>query len=307
MKSRISSSGTGFHLFERKIRPGLPAHRKIRNVTVHRCGFGSPVDKFFCRWSLRPDVFNRDRKSPIGRSGETMEASRPWPATWSRPKTKVSAYAPGGRSIEHYAKAPGRSVPAEIFRRADAVQPISRFPFRNGPSVWGSPAIGDYSNGVDLPRFAAVSPAGDRERWRSSWALRPRDIAIVTAPRLSLKNGVDDLIRAVAQLPERFHAVVAGEGGTMTSWSHSPKRRASPSACIFSASVASDELPGILRASRSSAARRCPGSGKFIPRGYGGRLCPSSVRRWAGFRISWSMARRACFVGARSCHRSLPP
>ncbi|MBU0627546.1 glycosyltransferase family 4 protein, partial [Patescibacteria group bacterium] len=51
-----------------------------------------------------------------------------------------------------------------------------------------------------------------RRELRREFGFSETDTVLVTTSRLSLKNGVDDLIRSLTFLPETFKALIVGEG-----------------------------------------------------------------------------------------------
>jgi glycosyltransferase involved in cell wall biosynthesis len=65
-------------------------------------------------------------------------------------------------------------------------------------------------NGIRVRR--EVADADARARRRSALGVQPDEVAVCYAGRLSAEKGVDDLLRAMAQLPARYKAVIAGDG-----------------------------------------------------------------------------------------------
>ncbi len=122
--------------------------------------------------------------------------------SWLRPRVPFVLTIQEGDPPERYAKhaGPFRGLHHAIFRRADQVQSISHF-----LSAWavemgfkGTPVR--IPNGVDVSRFTFRSKVfGER-------------ITVISASRLSYKNGLDLLVRAIALLPERVTLQLAGDG-----------------------------------------------------------------------------------------------
>jgi glycosyltransferase involved in cell wall biosynthesis len=65
-------------------------------------------------------------------------------------------------------------------------------------------------NGIRVRR--EVADADARARRRSALGVQPDEVAVCYAGRLSAEKGVDDLLRAMAQVPARYKAVIAGDG-----------------------------------------------------------------------------------------------
>ncbi len=67
-------------------------------------------------------------------------------------------------------------------------------------------------NGVDVGRFEKIDEAFSLGALRGQWNLSQDDTVLFTSSRLVEKNGVEDVIRALPLLPERFKFVIAGTG-----------------------------------------------------------------------------------------------
>ncbi len=244
--------GRELHLVCAKIQPGLKRTEKIGNVTVHRCGFGRPVDKFLlpilgvmravriaktkdvdCVWSLMASY-----------GGFTALAY-----TWVRPKTKLLLTLQEGDPLEHYAKRAGRLqfLHEKIFKRADAVQAISNFlaEWATKMGFKGKPEV--IPNGVDIAKFTQRIPIEKRMELRAGFGFSENDIVLVTASRLSLKNGIDDLIRSLSYLPPNFKTLIAGDGEDRDKLRVLAEQKGLTERAVFLGSRSHDELPAILQ------------------------------------------------------------
>lgn len=99
-----------------------------------------------------------------------------------------------------------------IFTQASSVQAISHHlaRFAKDMGYRGEPTI--IPNGVDYAHFA--DPKWDKEAQKLKYRFdkKPNDYYLVTTSRLVPKNGLDDVIRALALLPDRFKFIVLGDG-----------------------------------------------------------------------------------------------
>jgi glycosyltransferase involved in cell wall biosynthesis len=99
-----------------------------------------------------------------------------------------------------------------IFTQAAAIHTISHFlaMFAKELGYPGVPIV--VPNGVNYALFA--DPAWKREAHRLIYRFdkKPNEYYLVTTSRLTKKNAVDDIIRALALLPERYKFLVLGEG-----------------------------------------------------------------------------------------------
>lgn len=246
-------SGWQFDVVCARIRRGLSNTEKIGNVTVHRVGFGHPIDKyllpFLGAWSA-----SRIEGSQQAIVWSLMASYGGFAAlvyTWFRPRAKVLLTLQEGDPLEHYAKRTGALtfLHKRIFKRADAVQAISRFlaEWATRMGFKGTPSI--IPNGVDVERFTRRISAEERRSLRQQFGLAENDVVLVTASRLSLKNAVDDLIRALIFLPSQYKVLIAGEGEDKEKLDNLVKENGLRDRVIFLGKRGHDELPEILQAS----------------------------------------------------------
>ena len=101
---------------------------------------------------------------------------------------------------------------SRAFTHADAVQAISTF-----LGAWARRRrfVGHMEiipNGVDIAHFTQTFSTEDREAKRAELGAQATDVLLVTTSRLVEKNAVDDVIRALAHLPEHVRFVIYGTG-----------------------------------------------------------------------------------------------
>ncbi len=196
-----------FDLVCARLRPGLPSTEKIGRVNVHRVGFGFTFDKYLLPllgplYALRFTLYTTPNLL------WSMQASYGGFASlfysWMRPRARFLLTLQEGDPFERYAKHAGMfgGLHRAIFRRPDSIQVISKFlgdwAVKMGFS--GGPVI--IPNGVDVSRFtlhASRDMSSDEKR-------------IISVSRLSHKNGLDLLIRALALLPENVKLWLVGDG-----------------------------------------------------------------------------------------------
>lgn len=239
--------GRQFDLICARIKPGLADTEKIGNVTVHRVGFGMPFDKYLLPILGVWKATKIAKEEEVGAIWSLLASYGGFAAlayTWVRPKTKMLLTLQEGDPLEHYAKRVGflSFLHKKIFRRADAVQAISVFlaQWAKAMGFKGHPEV--IPNGVDIERFAKRG-ASNMERRAS------QDVVIVTASRLSLKNGIDDLIKSLTHLPENHKLVIAGEGEDRAKLEALVREKNLSSRVTFLGNKSHEELPEILHAS----------------------------------------------------------
>jgi len=206
-----------FHLICARVQKGLPSTERIGNVTVHRVGFGHPIDKFLLpflgtwRALMLPDSKQIKVVLSLMASYGGFTA-----LVYSkfRPDVKFLLNLQEGDPLEHYAKRAGRLrfLHGKVFERADAVTAISRFlaDWALKMGFKGTPEV--VPNGADIVRFSKRISMERRSELRTQFGFKDDDVALVTASRLSLKNGIDDLIRSLTHLPTNYKVLIAGDG-----------------------------------------------------------------------------------------------
>ncbi len=244
--------GWQFDLVCAKIQHGLKNTEKIGNITVHRVGFGRPWDKFLLPF-LGPFVALQATSFKLPSATWSLMAS--WGGftalvyTWLRPGAKLLLTLQEGDPLEHYAKRAGKLefLHHKIFQRADAVQAISKFlaDWAVKMGFKGTPEV--VPNGVDIAKFAHKISSDERAALRQSFGFASDDIILVTASRLSLKNGIDDLIRSLTYLPSNFKALIAGEGEDGEKLKVLVEQKGLRERVAFLGKKTHDELPGILQ------------------------------------------------------------
>ncbi|MDO8583794.1 MAG: glycosyltransferase family 4 protein [bacterium] len=242
-----------FDLICARIQPGLVNKEKIGNVTVHRCGFGKPIDKLLLPFFgvLRAIRVTGSARPVVWSLLASYGGFAALVYTWLRPGSKMLLTLQEGDPLEHYAKRTGKLqwLHKRVFQRADAVQAISRFlgewAVRMG--FRGTPEI--IPNGVDIERFTKRISDDDRLRLRTSLGYAADDVVLVTASRLSLKNGVDDLIRSLTLLPSNYKALIIGVGEDEDKLKTLTEQKQLTARVKFLGKKGHDELPGLLQAS----------------------------------------------------------
>jgi glycosyltransferase involved in cell wall biosynthesis len=156
-----------------------------------------------------------------------------------------------GDPLDFYRKRAGRfaRLHRRIFERANALQAISTFLATWGVSMGfaGEPEV--IPNGADLAHFSQQIPASRRAEIRRGWGVKDDDVVLITTSRLSLKNGVDDIIRALTLLPPLVKAVIVGEGEDGEKLQVLTKQKELTDRVLFLGSKPHAELPALLKAS----------------------------------------------------------
>ncbi len=240
-----------FHLFCARIKSGLPSTEKIGNVTVHRVGFGHPIDKYLLPIFGSIKALLTTHYSLPTITWSLMASYGGFAAlvySWFRPKSKLLLTLQEGDPLEHYAKRAGpfTFLHKMIFRRANAVQAISRFlgTWATDMGFRGTPVI--IPNGVDIEKFTRQQIA---DEGRLQLGYSKDDVVFVTTSRLSLKNGIDDLVKSLVLLSDNYKLLIVGEGEDRSKLENLVKDNKLSERVKFLGKKSHDELPAILQSS----------------------------------------------------------
>lgn len=240
-----------FDLICARMKPGLASKERIGNVTVHRVGFGRPFDKFLLPIFGNVRVLTWQAPTVVWSLMASYGGFASLFYTWLHPRARFLLTLQEGDPLEHYAKRAGRLnfLHKKIFARANAVQAISTFlaAWAKKMGFKGEPIV--VPNGVDLERFGKRISSERRADLRLKLGLADQDIALVTASRLSLKNGVDDLIRALTFLPQNFKALIAGAGEDEDKLKTLTRQKQLESRVTFLGAIDHKELPELFQLS----------------------------------------------------------
>ena len=242
-----------FHVITAKIQPGLQRTERFGNTLVHRCGFGHPIDKYLLPLFGVLRALRIAKKEDVQAIWSLMASYGGFAAlvyTWVRPKTKMLLTLQEGDPLDYIAKRVGvfHRFFKQIFERANAVHAISHF-----LATWsvrmgfkGTPKV--IPNGVDVARFTAAYEPSTLSQLRADWHVTKEDILIVTASRLVLKNGTDDLIRSLTSLPKEYKLIIAGDGDDRDKLRVLTEQKQLADRVVFLGSLSHDQLPAVLKA-----------------------------------------------------------
>ncbi len=189
-----------------RLSASLPRRARIGRADVIRVGLGIPLfDKFllflFGKWigeraleGKEPDCVWASMASYGGLAALAYKRAHP--------RIPFLLTLQEGDSHEHIARRArflGRRF-KEIFKRADAIQVISQY-------------LGMWAREMGARVEPVVIPNGvNIEDFKYKATNIKNHIILITTSRLVKKNAVDDIIRALAHLPEQVKLTVVGEG-----------------------------------------------------------------------------------------------
>lgn len=201
---RISPEDIEFHLVTLRMRRDLPRTEKVGNVRIFRIGSGKgPVAKFLFQFFAAHAGLLLHRRYSYGAVWAMMAHSSGVPGAlfkWRRPDVPYILTLQEGDPPEHIERVmlPLWPLFSRAFTKADIVQAISIFLGQWARRRGFAGPLEIIPNGVDVKKFSGAPAAH-------------AGAVLITSSRLVHKNAVDEIIRALALLPE-VRLKIAGIG-----------------------------------------------------------------------------------------------
>lgn len=227
---RLPSDEYEFHLVCNRYDSTLPRVEQIGNVVVHRTGFVTKnptmidlrklplqLNKLTYQWWAYFVAKKLHKKYQYDGTWAMMAHSCGVPAGKFKkafPDVKYVLTLQEGDPpayIEHKMRWFGTSFD-EGFTQADTIQVISTFlgKWAKRKGYVGEPVL--IPNAVNTGHFTQNYNAAELQLAKNELGKKPGDVFLVTTSRLVHKNATDDVIRAIAKLPQNVHFVVYGTG-----------------------------------------------------------------------------------------------
>ncbi|MBU6491069.1 glycosyltransferase [Patescibacteria group bacterium] len=263
---RISPLEIEFHMVTLRFDSRLPNTEKIGNVTVHRIGFSraSPTIADLQRFPLFLNKYWY--QFAAARAASRLHRTYRFDGVWAM--MAHSCGVPAGLFKTFHPEVPylltlqeGDS-PEDIerlarpiwplfkrgFTQADALQAISHFLLAWGRRMGFKGHAEVIPNAVDTAHFAQAFTEKESSAMREKLGKRTGDVFLVTTSRLVHKNGVDDVIRALALLPEHTHFLIYGIGPDEAMLNALAERLGVASRTHFAGQVEHADMPLALKA-----------------------------------------------------------
>ena len=227
---RISPEEIEFHLLTLRFDSTFPRYEQIGNVHVHRMGFSKPSPSIseLRSFPLHLNKYLYQFFSPYVAS--RLHKKYHFDATWAM--MAHSCGIPAGTFKKRHPTVPylltlqEGDPPAHIermmkpvwkqfvrgFTQADTLQAISTFLLTWGMKMGFTGKGIVIPNAVDTLLFAKEFSVQDVLQKKVELNKKDTDVFLVTTSRLVHKNAVDDVLRALVQLPENISFLVYGIG-----------------------------------------------------------------------------------------------
>lgn len=227
---RIDSDDYEFHLICNRFDSTLPKTEAIGNVTVHRIGlttknptmgdlrkFPLHLNKIIFQFLAFKEAKRLHQQENFSAIWAMMAHATGVPAQKFKrafPEVKYVLTLQEGDPPEYIEKKMRVFGPAfkRAFTSADTIQVISNF-LGNWAKRQGftkEPVL--IPNAVNTEHFSESYPESELHQVRTDLGFAIDDVLLVTTSRLVPKNAVDDVIRSLAELPEKVKFVIFGTG-----------------------------------------------------------------------------------------------
>lgn len=138
---------------------------------------------------------------------------------------------------------------ARSFTRADIVQTISTFLGEWARRRGFKGALEVIPNGVDVAKFSKTINPQELQDLKQKLGKKDGDIFLITTSRVVYKNAIDDVIRALALLPQSIEFLILGIGSEEEKLKELAKSLGVSERVQFLGQVEHAELPNYLKAS----------------------------------------------------------
>ena len=227
---RISSEEIEFHMVCNRYDSTLPKVEKVDNVLVHRIGIATKnpnmadlgkmplhLNKLLFQFTAYWKARSLHKKYNYDGIWAMMVHATGVPAGMFKNMFPEVAYiltlqeGDPPEYIERKMRVFGKKF-TRAFETADVIQTISTFLGDWARRMKFSGSLEVIPNAVDTEHFTKEYSAEEIKKTQAELGKKEGDVFLVTTSRLVHKNAVDDVIRALALLPERIHFVVFGTG-----------------------------------------------------------------------------------------------
>ncbi len=244
-----------FDLITAKLRRGVPAYEQVKNVHIHRMGFGVPkLDGVILALFGHICAYRLMKRHQYDLVWSIMASYGAFSAVRVKKKTGIPFLLTlqEGDSFEYiYDRVKyARKSFNEIFRCADGIQAISTYLLNWGKEMgYAGPYGRVVPNGVALHAFMREFDEDEILRTRTSFGFPTNSFILVTSSRLEQKNGISDVVSALPKMPPEVCFVICGSGSLESNIRAQVAKLGLEKRVSFQGFVDPQELPRIMRAS----------------------------------------------------------
>lgn len=249
-----------FDLITAKLKRGLPNFEKVGRVNIYRVGVGlQTFDKLTLPFLGAIKALILDRKNKYRAFWCMMVSFASGAAYVSNivrfwKKVPIILTLQEGDSEEHFSRRWFGLINLSwrlALSCADKLTVISNYLNERARKLGYKGEVALIPNGVSLTRFEKRNTSyekEERQKIRNELGLKNEDIALITTSRLTLKNGIGDVIEALKLLPGNVKFVIIGTGELRESLELLASNLGVEDRVVFKGFIAHEELPKYLKA-----------------------------------------------------------
>ncbi len=247
-----------FDLICAKLRYKSGSLEEHNNVTIYRLGLGIPmIDKIWLALFGHRTALRLAKKNKYDLIWTILASYGGFAAIETKEKLKIPMLLTlqEGNPVDeitdkaNLARFVGRKY-QDIFTKADGLQAISKYLENWGKTMGFKSSVSCVvPNGVDTSIFTPVTSMQETATIRSKLGLGASNRLLISTSRLVSKNGLADVITAMARLPNDIHFLICGSGPLEASLKSLCQSLGLGERIHFLGFVRRSELPDLLRAS----------------------------------------------------------
>lgn len=264
---RINPEEIQFDIICLRFDSSLPKEEKIGNVFIHRIGFvkDNPtmaelkklplnVNKLLFQFLAATKALELHKKNKYDAIWAMMAHSSGVPAAIFKifnPEVPYLLTLQEGDPLDYIKRKmlPLWPLFKRAFAKADFVQAISSFLGAFSRHMGFNGPLEIIPNAVDVKKFSKEIPEKELNKLKSKIGKSSGDVFLITASRLVPKNGLGDVIKALALLPGNVKFLILGDGPLEHELKLKAKSLKLEARINFLGQVTHEELPKYLKIS----------------------------------------------------------
>lgn len=262
---RLDVNQYEFHLVCNRYDSTLPKTEQVGNILVHRIGLTTTeptmadlrklplhLNKIIYQWQAFWIAKRLHRKYQFDGVWAMMSHSCGVPAAKFKhafPNCKYVLTLQEGDPPEYIERKMRFFQPwfDRAFSSADCIQVISNFLGKWALQKGFSGKVVHIPNAVNTKHFTQVVSAEEKAEVRRAFGVADDDVLLVTTSRLVKKNAVDDVIRAIALLPDTVKFIVFGVGPDEEYLRKQAQEVGVADRVLFRGQIGHEEMPRYLK------------------------------------------------------------
>lgn len=252
---RISPEDIVFHMVTLRLSAALPREETIGNVRVHRIGFGNTgaLNKFLFQFLAAWKAYTLHRTHHYDALWAVMAHSAGVPAAlfkFCAPRVPLILTLQEGDPPSRIERTMLLVWPlfSRAFKKADIVQSISTFLGKWARVRGFTGPLEVIPNGVHTRHFSQEYPPRAIDEVKDQLGKAMGEVFLVTVSRLVHKNALDDVITALAMLPEHVKFIIIGTGPLEKKLKLEARSLKLEARVLFVGHIGHEELPKYLKA-----------------------------------------------------------